>query len=99
MNTKRLIGMLLISPMKPIASVCAFVALTCGCGSDKRFGPSSLNSLETECNQPTYGPWDQSVNLGPVVNSKFNDQHPGLSQDGLSLYFVSNRPGGFGMND
>lgn len=36
--------------------------------------------------------WSSPVNLGEVVNSTFNDQQPALSPDGLSLYFVSNRP-------
>jgi hypothetical protein len=39
------------------------------------------------------------VNLGPVVNSPYADQHPALSPDGLSLYITSNRPGGFGDFD
>ena len=40
--------------------------------------------------------WSSPVNLGSIVNSAFNDQQPALSPDGLSLYFVSNRPGGMG---
>ena len=44
-----------------------------------------------------FGPWSAPVNLGPVVNSPYNDQHPALSKDGLSLIFASDRPGGFGV--
>lgn len=40
--------------------------------------------------------WSAPVNLGAVVNSSFNDQHPAISPDGLSLYFVSDRTGGTG---
>lgn len=40
-----------------------------------------------------YGPWSASENLGPIVNTAANDQHPGISPDGLSLYFHSNRAG------
>jgi hypothetical protein len=40
-----------------------------------------------------YGPWSAPANLGSTVNSAANDQHPGISPDGLSLYFHSNRPG------
>lgn len=49
---------------------------------------------------PVSGPiWSTPVNLGPVINSAFNDQQPAISPDGLSLYFTSNRPGigGFDM--
>src|SRR5262245_36316262 len=41
-----------------------------------------------------FGPWSAPINLGPVVNPAFNDQHPAISPDGLSLYITSNRPGG-----
>ncbi len=34
-----------------------------------------------------------------LVNSPFNDTHPALSKDGLSLYFASTRPGGSGDYD
>lgn len=44
-------------------------------------------------------PWSAPQNLGPVVNSAANDQHPAISPDGLSLYFVSDRIGGVGGFD
>jgi hypothetical protein len=43
--------------------------------------------------------WSPPVNLGAVVNSSFNDQHPAISPDGPSLYFISDRPGGAGGLD
>lgn len=43
--------------------------------------------------------WSTPVNLGSVINSSSNDQHPAISKDGLSLYFVSDRPGGQGGLD
>ena len=46
-----------------------------------------------------FSDWVPPVNLGPVVNSAFNDFGPALSRDRLSLYFGSNRPGGFGGTD
>jgi len=49
--------------------------------------------------QPEYSDWSTPVNLGPVINTGYNDQHPALSKDGLSLYFTSSRPGGFGADD
>jgi WD40 repeat protein len=48
---------------------------------------------------PIFSAWDTPVNLGPVLNSSFDDGGPALSKDGRSLYFHSNRPGGFGDND
>jgi hypothetical protein len=48
---------------------------------------------------PRYSDWSEPVNLGPVINTEYNDQHPALSKDGLSLYFTSNRPGDFGADD
>jgi hypothetical protein len=46
-----------------------------------------------------FGPWSAPVNVGAPVNSADSDFGPNLSRDGLSLYFSSNRPGGWGGND
>lgn len=43
--------------------------------------------------------WSKPVNLGPNVNSGDWESHPALSADGRTLYFVSDRRGGFGRND
>ncbi len=43
--------------------------------------------------------WGTPVNLGPIVNSSANDFTPSISADGLSLYFESGRPGGYGGDD
>ncbi len=39
-------------------------------------------------------PWSQPVKLGPPVNSDNGEDCPCISADGLSLYFISDRPGG-----
>jgi len=39
------------------------------------------------------------VNLGSTVNTTFAEGAPALSCDATTLYFYSNRPGGFGNND
>jgi hypothetical protein len=44
-------------------------------------------------------PWGEPVNLGESVNTHYDDDQPCLSEDGLSLYFASNRPGGAGNSD
>ncbi len=41
----------------------------------------------------TDDPWGEPVNLGPTVNSRYYDNHPSISADGLTLYFDSRRPG------
>ena len=45
-----------------------------------------------------FGPWSTPLNLGPTVNSAFDDMHPTLSKDGLSLIFSSTRPGTGGLD-
>ncbi|MFH1884720.1 MAG: GC-type dockerin domain-anchored protein, partial [Planctomycetota bacterium] len=40
--------------------------------------------------------WGTPVNLGSTVNSSGWDYAPALSTDGLSLFFSSTRPGGYG---
>jgi len=47
---------------------------------------------------PNFSEWTAPV-LVPNVNSSFMDVGPGISRDGRSLYFGSNRPGGFGGTD
>jgi hypothetical protein len=47
-----------------------------------------------------YSEWGEQVNLGEVVNTAvFAEIAPCVSRDGLSLYFFSDRPGGYGDND
>ena len=43
--------------------------------------------------------WGASVNLGPTVNTSGYERSPRLSPDGCTLYFATNRPGGFGDYD
>ncbi len=43
--------------------------------------------------------WSAPMNLGPTVNTSSSDAGPSISADGLSLYFISNRPGGYGDTD
>ena len=41
----------------------------------------------------------ERVNLGPGVNSPYDDGDPSIAPDGLSLYFGSTRPDGLGEDD
>ena len=43
--------------------------------------------------------WGTPVNLGPTVNTAYEECCPDISADGLSLFFWSGRPGGFGGRD
>ena len=43
--------------------------------------------------------WGNPVSLGPTVNSSSDDCYACISIDGLSLYFSSNRSGGYGNYD
>src|SRR5438067_4494264 len=47
----------------------------------------------------TFSDWSAPVNLGPTVNSSSNEQFVFVTKNGLSLYFASDRPGGFGGLD
>lgn len=43
--------------------------------------------------------WDYVKNLGPMVNSNGWDSQPSLSHSGDTLFFASDRIGGFGFSD
>lgn len=43
--------------------------------------------------------WTEPKNLGRPVNTREWESQPSISADGVTLYFVSNRPGGYGGND
>ena len=55
--------------------------------TDEHEGPSAFSE------------WGAPSNLGPTVNSSVIDQHPAISRNGLSLYFISNRTPGVGGLD
>jgi Tol biopolymer transport system component len=44
-------------------------------------------------------PWGPPQNLGPTINTPYDEGAPDLSPDGHRMYFASNRPGGFGGGD
>lgn len=43
--------------------------------------------------------WGNVRNMGPAINSIYWDSHPSLSHSGDTLFFVSDRVGGFGQTD
>jgi hypothetical protein len=56
-------------------------------------------TADSDDDDSKFGAWSAPTNLGATLNSTFNDFGPGLALDGKSLYFTSNRPGGFGQAD
>jgi hypothetical protein len=63
--------------------------------------PGSLGGVDVwaSTRQTVFDPWSTPVNLGPVVNTVFNDQQAYLASDRRTLFFASNHPGGFGLLD
>lgn len=43
--------------------------------------------------------WSKPIHLGPIINTKYREVAPYLSEDSRTLYFASNRPGGLGGMD
>ena len=73
-----------------------FLALLVGCEtrSDRSITGNLLASYTSN-----FSDWSEPVNLGSVINTTFNEQGPTLSNDELSVYFGSDRPGGIGGFD
>ncbi len=49
--------------------------------------------------QDSTGAWRAPVAFGAPINTTSAEQYPALSDDGTRLYFISNRPGGYGGLD
>jgi outer membrane protein OmpA-like peptidoglycan-associated protein/Tol biopolymer transport system component len=45
------------------------------------------------------GEWTEITNLGKIINTRFWESQPCLSRDGSILFFVSDRPEGYGGTD
>jgi len=43
--------------------------------------------------------WLEPKNCGPIVNTKYFESQPSMAADGKTIYFTSNRPGGYGGMD
>lgn len=77
----------------PLLALVTLIALA-GC-SDESERPLPLEPL---AHSLASSDWSEPVHL-TALNSEHQEQGPKLSPDGLSLYFGSNRPGGFGGLD
>jgi len=58
-----------------------------------------VSAFTASARAQNYSEWSTPINLGPNVNSSAMDRAPAISKDGLSLYFASNRLGGYGGED
>ncbi len=65
----------------------------------ERPGGYGSGDLYVARRQTTHDDWGPPVNLGPTVNSSRGDWGPNLSDDGLTFFFASDRPGGYGSLD
>jgi HYR domain/WD40-like Beta Propeller Repeat len=73
----------------------AFLAMLVACGGENGGGgprasraSSSLDVAQQGC---IFGAWSAPVNVGPEINGPFNDSHPWIAKDGLSLYITTTR--------
>jgi hypothetical protein len=73
------------------------LAFVVGCGAEGDWLVDHDGSVELAVQK--FSEWSEPVNVGPGVNSPFQERSPALSPDKLSLYFTSDRPGGFGGSD
>jgi HYR domain/WD40-like Beta Propeller Repeat len=66
--------------------------VACG-GGDNRGGlrASRASPLEVAQQRCVYGAWSAPVNMGPDINGPFNESHPWITKDGLSLYITTTR--------
>jgi len=60
---------------------------------------SAPNDAHAKKGLGQFSEWSEPVNLGPTINTEFEDRQAAVSPSGLSLYFASDRPGGFGAYD
>jgi outer membrane protein OmpA-like peptidoglycan-associated protein len=71
-----------------------FIVYAANYGNDKGFGNFDLYIA-----YKTKNGWSEPENLGPNVNTGYWETAPSLSPDNRTLYFTSDRQGGFGGRD
>ena len=62
-------------------------------------GQNSIGSCDLYISKKSGDSWSKPKNLGKPVNSIYWESQPSLSADGKTLYFSSNRTGGYGGRD
>ncbi len=64
-----------------------------------RFGGSGGFDIWVATRKATDQDWSAPVNLGPIMNTVYEEFDSNISADGLSLFFASDHPGGSGDFD
>ena len=59
----------------------------------------TLGSCDLFISKKVNNHWSRPRNLGITINSPYWDSQPSISSDSKTIYFSSNRPGGFGGRD
>lgn len=67
-------------------------------GKRLRRGKNGINHLKIYRSRFVGGEWTKAEEL-PFNNDNYSTGHPAISKDGTKMYFVSDRPGGFGETD
>jgi hypothetical protein len=67
--------------------------------TSNRAGGQGGIDIWTSTRETLSEPWSVPINLGFPVESSSDDGSPWLSKHGTTLYFFSNRPGGYGLRD
>lgn len=65
--------------------------------SDRKGGLGSRDIYKSE--KDSSGKWMPAVNLGPLINTKYDEISPFIHVNGVTLYFASNGRPGFGGYD
>lgn len=65
--------------------------------SNRPGGYGGMDLYKAEKNRD--GKWDKPQNLGPVINSKYDEDAPYIHPDGKTLFFTSNGLNSIGGND
>jgi outer membrane protein OmpA-like peptidoglycan-associated protein/tetratricopeptide (TPR) repeat protein len=63
------------------------------------FPSTGLGNFDLYISYQTPQGWSEPINLGPQINTEFWESSPSLSSDKNTLYFSSDRPGGYGGKD
>ena len=63
------------------------------------FGNKGFGNYDLYISYNTPDGWSEPENLGPNINTEYWESGPSISPDSRNLYFISDKPGGFGGRD